>query len=158
MVSRAPAEAVEDGMAYSSVANSWAHGWVAWREATWAPPGVPILTADGETEITSLTTSPVLIDGRRYKITASVRFNPAQANESFLALYAGATQIDSCPFHTLGVNKEARWNVCGLYLATADGPVTFKVQAKVVTAAAQINLTNIATTPALILVEDIGNT
>ena len=161
MAVRASVEAIQNGRAYAADVNSWAHGWVAWRTRDFGG-NVPITEAAGETEITTLTVTPTLVAGRRYKITGQVRFGMAPVSPdtilSQLKLYADATLIDSHSLYILALTDDHRVNVCGLYLAAADGAVTFKMTATCFTAAHQFVLNNTAFTPGLMLVEDIGTT
>ena len=157
MATRNPNVAVAGTKALAADANSWAKGWVAWRTRDFGG-NVPITEAAGETEITTLTVTPTLVAGRRYKITGQVRFDPATAApiQTVLKLYAGALQIDSHTWITHTGDTDGRMSVCAVLLAASSAAMTFKMTAHCVTAASQFNLNNTAYTLGIMLIEDIG--
>jgi hypothetical protein len=109
-----------------------------------------------EVDLTSLSSAVTALASRRLKITGSVRFASTVVNDRVdLRIFEGGTQLQARAVALNNANASEGVEVF-VYITPSVGAHTYKLTATRVTGTGTITMGASATTPAFIVVEDVG--
>lgn len=109
-----------------------------------------------EVDVTGLSVAVTVGSTRRIKVTASVSISGAVGNGIAISIQEGATKLQDATV-TLAASSLQDTLTAYAILSPSAGAHTYKVTARRFSGAATFNVFAAATTPAFILVEDIGS-